>query len=204
MVSAAHTLDPSKVLLARVDATAEEDLAEEYGIEGFPTLKWFVDGDARDYKGGRTSAAIVRWIGKRLGAASDTLPSAAAATEWLRTVDRSSLTVLALLDTTDEGSIEAYHAVARIKDSAAFAHTPDVEAFTAAAQAGGVPLEALGTKLAPPLVVLLKPFDERYVVLSVTDLARYGDSLKLAVTDLLMANQLPLVVPFSAEYQVCE
>lgn len=42
------------VVLAKVDATAESSLAERFGIDGFPTLKWIsADGEV-DYSGGRT------------------------------------------------------------------------------------------------------------------------------------------------------
>lgn len=42
------------VVLAKIDATEEKDLAEKYGVSGFPTIFWFVDGEKTDYKGGRT------------------------------------------------------------------------------------------------------------------------------------------------------
>ena len=48
--------------LAKVDATLETELAERFGIDGFPTLKFFTDGDvasAVDYKGGYLEIAII-------------------------------------------------------------------------------------------------------------------------------------------------
>jgi thioredoxin-like negative regulator of GroEL len=42
-VAAAETLaknDPP-FFLAKVDATEQKKIAEEFGIQGFPTLKWF-------------------------------------------------------------------------------------------------------------------------------------------------------------------
>lgn len=47
------------VKVAAVDATAEQSLAQEYGIQGFPTIKVFVNGKATDYQGQRTAQAIV-------------------------------------------------------------------------------------------------------------------------------------------------
>ena len=41
------------VVLAKVDATEEGGLASTFGIEGYPTLKWFVDGSPADYGGTR-------------------------------------------------------------------------------------------------------------------------------------------------------
>jgi len=53
--------------LAKVDATAEKDLAIKYEVSGFPTLKYF-NGDPEevvDYSGGRTEETIVSWVIKR-------------------------------------------------------------------------------------------------------------------------------------------
>ena len=44
--------------------------------QGFPTLKWFSDGEASDYNGGRTEETIVAWISKRMGPATTPLPAA--------------------------------------------------------------------------------------------------------------------------------
>eukprot|EP00958_Prasinococcus_capsulatus_P012568 scaffold1261_cov377-Prasinococcus_capsulatus_cf.AAC.5 len=41
------------VTLAKIDATVESDLAKRFEIQGFPTLKWIVDGEASDYGGPR-------------------------------------------------------------------------------------------------------------------------------------------------------
>jgi len=62
--------------LAKVDATEQKKVAEEYGIQGFPTLKWFHNGEATDYQGGRTADAIVAWILKKTGPPSTELTCA--------------------------------------------------------------------------------------------------------------------------------
>ena len=51
---AATALKPSGVVLAKVDSTQHAELAQEHGIEGYPTLLFFVDGEKRPYNGGRT------------------------------------------------------------------------------------------------------------------------------------------------------
>ncbi len=43
---------------SQVDATEEPQLAGSYGVTGYPTLKWFVDGKAQEYLGGRTECAL--------------------------------------------------------------------------------------------------------------------------------------------------
>jgi len=37
--------------LGKVDATIESDLAEQFGIRGYPTLKFFKNGKPIDYTG---------------------------------------------------------------------------------------------------------------------------------------------------------
>ena len=42
-------------------------MAEEYGVQGFPTLKFFKNGEPKEYGGGRTSETIVNWVEKKSG-----------------------------------------------------------------------------------------------------------------------------------------
>lgn len=51
---AATALKDAGVKLAKVDAVEHSDLAQEHGVEGYPTLYFFVDGEKRPYNGGRT------------------------------------------------------------------------------------------------------------------------------------------------------
>ncbi len=53
-----------KVKLGAVDATVHQSLAAEYGVQGYPTIKYFPSGvksGAEEYDGGRTSDDIVTW-----------------------------------------------------------------------------------------------------------------------------------------------
>ena len=64
------------VTLAKVDATAEEELGTRFRVRGFPTLKFFKHGKEYDYSGGRTEATIVEWVKKRVGPPSKVLSTA--------------------------------------------------------------------------------------------------------------------------------
>ena len=50
------------VKLGKVDATVEPSLASKYGVQGYPTIKFFVPGSStpEEYNGGRDSGSIVR------------------------------------------------------------------------------------------------------------------------------------------------
>lgn len=49
-----------KVKLGAVNCDEEKSLCGDYGIQGFPTLKWFGKNKQKpqDYQGGREAAAI--------------------------------------------------------------------------------------------------------------------------------------------------
>ena len=76
--------DGSNVLLVKVDATVHGELAKEFGVGGYPTLKWF-KGDRKnpmDYKGGRKEAEIVSWVTKKSGPPAVPVEGADAATKF--------------------------------------------------------------------------------------------------------------------------
>ena len=52
--AAATELKAENVVLAKVDATEENELAHEYDVQGFPTIFFFVDGVRKQYTGQRT------------------------------------------------------------------------------------------------------------------------------------------------------
>lgn len=60
-----------KVQLGALDATAHPGKASQYGIQGYPTIKFFPAGkktasSAEDYDGGRTSGDIVNWASSKV------------------------------------------------------------------------------------------------------------------------------------------
>lgn len=65
-----------KVILASLDATVHTTKSNEFGVRGFPTLKYFPPGstsasDAVEYDGGRSTSEIVNWMS---GRAAENLP----------------------------------------------------------------------------------------------------------------------------------
>lgn len=50
-----------KVKLGALDATVHSVMASRYGVQGYPTIKFFHKGDVEDYDGGRTASDIVAW-----------------------------------------------------------------------------------------------------------------------------------------------
>lgn len=109
-----------KTLLAKVDATAENDLAQKYGVSGYPTIKYFVNGQvAKDYDGDRQAPGIVDWLKKKELPAYETLDENQVE-KFLKEADTEGT-----LDSKDE----SFAVVARIKKKSARA-----KAFIAAVQ----------------------------------------------------------------------
>jgi len=58
-----------KVTIAKVDADSHKELGRRFGVQGFPTLKWF-DGKSdtpEDYKSGRDLDSLSAFIGEKTG-----------------------------------------------------------------------------------------------------------------------------------------
>lgn len=56
----------SPVKLAKVEAYDEKKIAKDYRIEGFPTLKLFIDGVPYNYEGERIATHVLEFINRKL------------------------------------------------------------------------------------------------------------------------------------------
>lgn len=58
-----------KVSIGKVDADEHKDLGRRFGVQGFPTLKWF-DGKSdtpEDYNGGRDLESLTTFVSEKAG-----------------------------------------------------------------------------------------------------------------------------------------
>ncbi|KAM7227861.1 hypothetical protein CapIbe_020315 [Capra ibex] len=62
--------ESARVTLAKVDGPAEPELAEEFAVTEYPTLKFFRDGNRthpEEYTGPREAKGIAEWLRRRVG-----------------------------------------------------------------------------------------------------------------------------------------
>uniref|UniRef100_A0A3Q3W8H3 Protein disulfide-isomerase n=1 Tax=Mola mola TaxID=94237 RepID=A0A3Q3W8H3_MOLML len=88
----------SAMRLAKVDATEEKELAEEFEMGGFPTLKLFISGDRKqpiDFTGKRSSEGIIQWLKRRASPGLPVLDSVDSAVQF---IDAHNITVVGFFD----------------------------------------------------------------------------------------------------------
>ncbi|CAL9203793.1 unnamed protein product [Musa hybrid cultivar] len=178
--AAATALRGEDVVLAKVDATEENELAQRFEVQGFPTVLFFVDGVHRDYPGQRSRDAIVTWIKKKIGPGVENITTVDEAEKILTS---ESKVVLGFLDSLVGDESQELSAASKLEDGVNFYQTvnPDV-----------AKLFHIDPSAKRPSVVLLKKEAEK---ISYFD----GQFSKSAIVDFVFANKLPLVTPFTRE-----
>ncbi|KAJ4726028.1 Protein disulfide-isomerase [Melia azedarach] len=168
------------VVLAKVDATEENDLAQEYDVQGFPTIYFFADGERKAYNGARTKDAIVTWIKKKIGPGIYNITTLDEAERILTSEDK---VVLGYLNSLMGSESEVLAAASRLEDDVNFYQTvnPDV-----------AKIFHLDSKVKRPALVMIKKEAEK---ISYFD----GQFDKSAITDYVFANKLPLVTIFTRD-----
>ncbi|EMD00039.1 hypothetical protein BAUCODRAFT_362045 [Baudoinia panamericana UAMH 10762] len=143
---AATTLKDKSIPLAKIDCTAEQELCQEYGVEGYPTLKVFRGPqNIAPYSGPRKAEAIISYMTKQ-SLPSVSLLQSTEALEEFKTADK--VVLVGYFSTDDKTSNVTYEEVAdQLRDSFLFGATSD----EALAKAEGV---------TQPAIVLYKDFDE--------------------------------------------
>ncbi|KAK1066384.1 protein disulfide-isomerase precursor [Friedmanniomyces endolithicus] len=143
---AATTLKDKDIALAKIDCTAEQDLCQSYGVEGYPTLKIFRGAEnVQPYSGPRKAQAIVSYMTKQ-SLPSVSLLHTSDALEEFKTADK--VVLVGFFGKDDKTSNATFEEVAdQLRDSFLFGATSDPKL----AEAEGV---------SQPAIVLYKTFDE--------------------------------------------
>lgn len=112
--------DPA-VPIAKVDATKEEELATRFNVEGYPTIKVFVNGNPSDYQGERETESMANFLKKKAGPATTEVLTA----DDLTKLKASPVAVLLHLHKDEHKTLEEFNNVARDLHELPFAFTHD-------------------------------------------------------------------------------
>lgn len=115
-------------VVAKLDATANTKSAKEYGVQGYPTLKFFPSGqspssaDPLDYAGGRSLDDLVKFLNEKCftkRTPDGSLQSAAGVLDEMNPVIRSLLGAISRNDESEKAkALESYNeALEKMKDS---------------------------------------------------------------------------------------
>ncbi|KAM7258690.1 hypothetical protein ACFE04_014431 [Oxalis oulophora] len=142
------------VILAKVDANEEvnRDLATQFQISGFPTLKILRNGGKKiqDYKGPRDAEGIVKYLKKQSGPASAEIKSAEDATNL---IGDKKIVIVGIFPKFSGEEYENFIAVAeKLRPEYEFGHTLEAKH-----------LPRGESSVSGPVVRLFKPFDELFV-----------------------------------------
>lgn len=166
----------SEIKLGKVDATEQKKIAETHEVRGYPTLKFFKNGKAMEYGGGRTADTIVSWLEKKTGPPAVTLASEDEANKFK---EDNKVAVIGFFKDQDSAEAKNFLEVAGAMDDVKFAVVSDDAVFTA-------------NKVTKDGVVLFKAFDEGR-----NDYDGAAETEEL--TKFINGNSLPLVIEFNHE-----
>ena len=107
------------VVLANVDVETFPSFSNRFQITGFPTLKWFSNGDFTEYTGGKTDAGIIAWVQKRLRPPAEPLPTPALHDAFLSSADA---VVIGYFEDAGSERRGRFLSAARDIDAVAFGH----------------------------------------------------------------------------------
>ncbi|XP_051765189.1 protein disulfide-isomerase A2 [Ctenopharyngodon idella] len=175
--------ESSDVRLAKVDGTEEKELASEFGVEGFPTLKFFKDGNrqnATDFSGKRTVKGITMWLERHTGPSATVLNDVKSAEALL---DANDVVVVGFFQDLEGDKAKTFYDVTLIVVDINFGITSNPELF----KKYDVKSDSL---------VLFKKFDEKRADMPLSE------EVKLDKGDLISfihSNSMKLVIPFNEE-----
>ncbi|XP_065578991.1 protein disulfide-isomerase-like isoform X1 [Artemia franciscana] len=168
--------DGSPIKLAKVDATEEQELAEEHGIRGYPTLKFFRNGKPSEYTGGRTSEEIVNWLLKKTGPPAVDLKNGDQSKAF---IEDNEVAVIGFFKDQSSEKAKTFLSVAAVLDDVKFGITSDEEVYA-------------DHDVSDDAIVLFKKFDDGRVNFD-------GEWTEDAVKTFVQGESLPLVVEFNHE-----
>lgn len=142
------------VPLVKVDCTSDlgKDTCQENGVQGYPTLKIFKNGEfAQEYQGPRDSDGIVKYMKAQAGPASKEYTSFAELKERLSKA--KDVVVVGVFSSDSDALAKKFHKTAgKLRESATFAHV-----YTSSASDSVSVLNELVPEIVENSIVLVRP-----------------------------------------------
>lgn len=165
--------------MAKVDCTSEsggKDICSEYGVQGYPTLKIFKNGElSQEYQGPRDADGIAKYMKAQVGPASRELTNFADVSSRLES--SKEVVVLGVFKSSSDDLYKKFQKTAdKLRESVAFVHVFTESAAGDVNQVKGVP------SLSAPTVVVVRPsqlankFEPGHVVYESGDLTEFVKS----------------------------
>jgi len=162
-----------KPKLAKVDATEHKELASRFKVGGYPTIKFFIDGEPSDYSGPRDAEGIVQWLKKRSGPPATDVKTV----EAFKELSKSNVLVLGCFSNQDSDKAKAFIEAAKRIDEYEVAITSATEVMEE-------------VKAKDESILLLKNFDDPKTEFT-------GEFKGPEIKQWVDANSVPLVWEFS-------
>lgn len=164
--------------LSKIDATENKKYAEMHGVKGFPTIKYFKNGKASDYNGGRKEADIVNYAIKKASPPTVSITSI----DQLKSFQEShKVYVIASVDALDSDAAKLITEVAKGNDDMVYGVTAEASVKAEL----GVTAETL---------IIFRNFDEPRFDLPIT-----AASTETSITEFIYGHSKPYVQTFTQE-----
>mmetsp|Transcript_14501 Transcript_14501/g.31028 ORF Transcript_14501/g.31028 Transcript_14501/m.31028 type:complete len:488 (-) Transcript_14501:250-1713(-) len=162
------------VVLAKVDATAADnkEVADKYGVKGYPTLKIFrgENTEAMDYTGPRVADGIVSYLTKQAGAATKLMGTSE---DLKQLVADNDVVVVGIFSSLEDAEFKAFSLAANeLREDVTFGHTIDSSIFD--------------EPVASPSIIMYKNFDDNKVTYE-------GDFSSASLSEWARTKSMPLV-----------
>ncbi|KAJ9175542.1 hypothetical protein P3X46_014088 [Hevea brasiliensis] len=181
--AAAATMLKGKVVLAKIDATQETELARKFNIRGYSTVYLSVGGVRKvRYFEERTRDAISNWVNKKL---NNTVENVTTVYKAYRILDAEPMMVLGFLDTLQGPHSEELAAVSKLHIDVKFYQTSNVDVAV---------LFHIDPQIKRPALIMRKRECVKY-----SHFDYEGQFTRLAIADFVSVKKLPSVITFTEE-----
>ncbi|XP_072416384.1 protein disulfide-isomerase A2-like [Chiloscyllium punctatum] len=175
--------ESSELKLAKVDVIKEKELGSEFGINSYPTLKFFKDSDRKtpiDYTGKRNAKGIISWLKRRIGSSYTFLDSISEVEKYIGSAE---VVIVGFFKDLESDDVKTLSETANDMVEIPFAITNDPET-----------LESYG--ISKNTITLFKKFDDQRTDFEIE--AETGLT-KEDLSKFIRVNEMHLVTEFTKE-----